>query len=322
MLCEGGSMRGTARVNEVAYNTVNKMLVDGGESCYEFHDNHVVGINASHIQMDELYGSIYAKDKNLHEVRVRAPYMGGVAVWLAIDADSKLIIAWEYGGKGADRAVDLLRDVRGRITGPVDISTDGLSSYTEAINLVMGRDDLKGYVQSVSVPSAPGMHDHKRIIRGDDSLQIEDFNTSIVERMNLTMRMGMKRMTRRTNALSKSAPHFVYAVSIYLVYYNWIRPHRTLTERRRGLETTPAMAAGLAERPFTWEGLLDYIDSSQPPPKKRGPYKNHTRPKARENNARRRADEKRKHALMGSPRDPGAPIPRSRVVRTIGRPGA
>lgn len=84
--------------------------------------------------------------------------------------------------------------------------------------------------------------------------------TSHVERNNLTMRMGMRRFTRLTNAFSKKLEYHLYAVALHTMHYNFCRPHATLTKARGGIKTTPAMAAGLADRPWTIEDLLSLLD--------------------------------------------------------------
>jgi hypothetical protein len=85
-------------------------------------------------------------------------------------------------------------------------------------------------------------------------------STSHVERKNLTMRMSMRRFTRLTNAFSKKLDYHLYAVALHTMYYNFVKPHGTLTKERGGIKTTPAMAAGLADRPWTVHDLLSLLD--------------------------------------------------------------
>jgi hypothetical protein len=87
-----------------------------------------------------------------------------------------------------------------------------------------------------------------------------DIPTSHVERQNLTMRMHMRRFTRLTNAFSKKVEYHLYAVALHAMFYNFCRPHQTLTKKRGGMQTTPAMAAKLANRVWTVHGLLDLLD--------------------------------------------------------------
>lgn len=103
----------------------------------------------------------------------------------------------------------------------------------------------------------------KRVIKGNpDPAHI---STSYVERSNLQMRMSMRRFTRLTNAHSKKFDNHCHALAIYFMFYNWIRKHATV-------KTTPAIAAGLTDKPMTWEDVVALMDA-QDVPKKRGAYK-------------------------------------------------
>jgi hypothetical protein len=70
-----------------------------------------------------------------------------------------------------------------------------------------------------------------------------------VERQNLTVRMGMRRLTRLTNAFSKKLSHVKAAVALHFAYYNFCRVHSTL-------RVTPAMEAGLTAHVWTVAELL------------------------------------------------------------------
>jgi hypothetical protein len=99
---------------------------------------------------------------------------------------------------------------------------------------------------------------------------MEDVGTSHIERQNLTMRMGMRRFTRLTNAFSKKAENHAYAVALHFMHYNFVRTHKTL-------RMTPAMAAGLVESPWEVEDIVKLVEKAEDAaPKKRGPYKKRT----------------------------------------------
>jgi hypothetical protein len=83
--------------------------------------------------------------------------------------------------------------------------------------------------------------------------------TSYVERQNLTIRMGMRRFTRLTNAFSKKAENLAAAVSLHFMYYNFARPHQTLT-KRHGVPFTPAMSAGVADHVWTVTEIARLLD--------------------------------------------------------------
>jgi hypothetical protein len=81
-------------------------------------------------------------------------------------------------------------------------------------------------------------------------------STSFVERQNLSMRMGMRRFTRLTNAFSKKLENHIHALSLYCVHYNWMRIHKTL-------RVTPAMAAGLTDKLMGWEDIIAIMDAKE-----------------------------------------------------------
>jgi hypothetical protein len=87
----------------------------------------------------------------------------------------------------------------------------------------------------------------------------EHISTSYVERQNLTMRMGMRRFTRLTNGFSKKVENLTHAVSMHYMHYNFCRPHQTLT-KKAGKPTTPAMAAGVAQYPWSIHQLVGLLD--------------------------------------------------------------
>lgn len=101
-----------------------------------------------------------------------------------------------------------------------------------------------------------------RVISG--APDIRDISTSYAERQNLTMRMGMRRFTRLTNAFSKKIQNLEAAVSLHFVHYNFARIHKTL-------RVTPAMEAGVSDHVWSLEEIAALVP--EPAPKKRGPYR-------------------------------------------------
>src|SRR5581483_6437749 len=94
----------------------------------------------------------------------------------------------------------------------------------------------------------------KRHVNGDPDM--DRACTSHVERSNLTVRMQNRRMTRLTNAFSKKWANHRARLALTFAWYNYVRPHQTLTEKADGRKTTPAMAAGLESEPWTLRRLV------------------------------------------------------------------
>ena len=244
MLVEGMSMRGIARTADVAFNTVAKLLRDAGNACAAHHHEAVRGIVEERtIQCDEMWSFVYAKQRNLADAKAAPNVAGNVWTWTALDRDSKLIVSYLVSdGRDADSAIEFMLDLARRLERTPIIVTDALPSYVEAAQWTFGR-----------------MAKHLRSKAG----------TSHVERQNLTMRMGMRRFIRRTNGFSKRIEKHAAMLALWFHYYDFIRPHSSLGPYR----TTPAMAAGLAKRPRSFEALVEMIDARAPKPNRPKRYR-------------------------------------------------
>jgi IS1 family transposase len=266
-LVEGMSMRATCRVVGVARNTVDKLLRDLGAVCAGYQDRTLRNLTCDRFECDEIWAFVGAKAKNVTDEHPED--YGDVWTWTAIDAETKLVPSWLVGERGARDCYTFLYDLRSRLRpGRVQITTDGLNSYLQVIEPLFGADrvdfaqlvkmyghDVRDDETKYSPAKCTGID--KRTVTGKPDPRY--ISTSYVERQNLTMRMGMRRFTRLTNAFSKKIENHAASVSLHFMYYNFARPHQTLT-KRYGRPTTPAMAAGKADHVWSvWEiaGLLD-----------------------------------------------------------------
>ena len=263
MLCEGSSLRSISRVVDVSINTVSKLLVDAGTACALYHDRQVRNVRASRVQCDEVWAFCGSKEKNTTP-GAKAEGWGDVWTWTGLDADSKMILAWTVGGRDADSAKVFMDDLSARITGRVQLTTDGHGAYLKAVDEAFG--DGVDYAMLVKLygpaPDAfKGRYSpaecigiRKRAIKGTPA--IEHVSTSYVERQNLNMRMGMRRFTRLTNAFSKKLENHYHALSLYFVFYNFVRIHKTL-------KTTPAMATGVSDRLWEMEDIAVLVENAE-----------------------------------------------------------
>jgi IS1 family transposase len=252
LLCEGMAIRAITRVTGASKNTVAKLLADMGQACAAYHDQHVRNLKSQRIQMDEIWSFVYAKNDNVKRAKNAPADAGDVWTWTAIDADSKLLVSWLVGDRTTDSALRFVDDVRSRLTGRVQITSDGHRPYLTAVDTVFGDDvdyamlhkiygaDTKGGERRYSPAVCLGAE--KRIVAGNPDPK--HINTSFAERQNLTMRMHMRRFTRLTNAFSKKIENHTAAVALHTMFYNFVRVHQTL-------KVSPAMAAGVTDR--LWE---------------------------------------------------------------------
>jgi IS1 family transposase len=272
MLCEGMSIRSIERTAHASKNTIIKLLVDAGRVCSAFHDEHVRNLHSKRIQCDEIWSFCYAKAKNVAKAKAAPEEAGDVWTWTALDPDMKLIISYFVGDRGRDAAHAFMIDLRLRVKGVPQLTTDQWTRYPTAVEAAFGRN--VNYAQLVKVYQAtvgtgrysPGefVTASAKIIQGNpDGRHI---STSHVERHNLTMRMQMRRFTRLTNGFSKKVENHFYAVALHMLYYNFVRIHKTL-------RTSPAMAAGVTDRLWDVSDIVKLIDDAEGPPKPRGPYK-------------------------------------------------
>ena len=140
MLCEGQSMRATARLADVSFNTVAKLLIDAGKVCADLHDELVQGVTASRIQCDEIWSFAYAKQKNVAGAKAAPAEAGDTWTWTALDSDSKLIVSWLVGGRDSEYAIEFMDDLRSRLANRVQLTTDGHKAYLEAVEGAFGGD--------------------------------------------------------------------------------------------------------------------------------------------------------------------------------------
>ena len=278
MLCEGQSMRRTARLADVSFNTVAKLLIDAGKVCADLHDELVQGVTAARIQCHEIWSLTYAKQKSVSNARAAPAEAGDTWTWTALDSDSKLIVSWLVGGRDSEYAIAFMDDLRGRLANRVQLTTDGHKAYLEAVEGAFGGDvdyamlvKLYGEAPEAEKRYSPAtcIGARKRRVRKrrvEGSPDPNAVSTSYVERQNLTMRMHTRCFTRLTNAFSKKFANHMHMVALYTVWYNFIRIHKTL-------RATPAMVAGLSETVWDMDDLVRIVDERTPKPGPRGPYR-------------------------------------------------
>ena len=276
-LCEGMSIRATSRLADVSKNTVNKLLIDAGKACADYHDQAVRNVTASVVQCDEIWSFTYAKQKNVKTAKAAPEEAGDTWTWTALDSDSKLIVSYMVGGRDSEYASAFMSDLQSRLANRVQLTTDGHKAYLEAVEDAFGGDiDYAMLVKHYGSPEGAGKSHERKYspaeCTGAQKIKISGepekklVSTSHVERQNLTMRMHMRRFTRLTNAFSKKVENHAHAVALHFMFYNFVRVHQTL-------RVTPAMEAGIADRLWTIEDIVGLIDAAAPAPKKRGPYK-------------------------------------------------
>ena len=194
ILCEGNSIRSTARITGTAINTVVKLLREVGAACLDYQDKAMRNLTSQKLQCDEIWSFVYAKAKNVPEAHNGQFGYGDVWTFTAIDADTKLVPSWLVGLRNADCAYEFIADLKTRLANRVQITTDGHKMYLEAFEHAFGSDI--DYAQLVKLygqdpesekrySPAECIATERHIIQGNPD--IKDVSTSYVERQNLSI---------------------------------------------------------------------------------------------------------------------------------------
>lgn len=263
-LCEGVGQRAVTRLTGCDRKTVARLALRVGRGCQELHDRMMVGVRVNRLELDEAWSFVGKKQKNVlrHEINAK----GDQYVFIGMAGTQKAIISWGVGKRNAESTMDFLHDLRSRVIGQPEISTDGFHPYRVAIRDAFGDGALHGVITktySVThlVKEAQGRYSpaavvavSREVVMGEPDQYV---STSYVERQNLSLRMSQRRFTRLTNGFSKKLDNHVAAVALYVAHYNLCRTHEAL-------KMTPAKALGVVDRTWAIGELIDAALATQP----------------------------------------------------------
>jgi len=255
-LAEGNSIRSIERMTGVHRDTIMRLGVRVGEGCTAIMDEKMRGLNCKHVEVDEIWGFIGAKRKNAE----RAGCYGDVWTFIALDADTKLIPSFVVGKRDSYHAKMFIEDLANRLQTRVQLSSDGLSAYMDAVDRGFGANvDYGQIVKTYDVVdltgTAAGRYSPAEVVKAEKTIvsgmpDVTRICTSHVEKQNHTLRMHCRRLTRLTNAFSKKLENFKAAVALNFAYYNFVKTHGAL-------RCTPAMAAGVEQSQWTVAELIE-----------------------------------------------------------------
>lgn len=256
-LTEGMSIRATERLTGIHRDTIMRLGARVGRGCAELHDRTMVGIRAGRLELDEIWGFVAKKEKRVerHEIS----HKGDQYTFIGMASSAKAIISYRTGKRDSENTDLFIQDLRERVIGAPEISTDGFTPYRTAIrDAFNGRAShgviVKTYsVTNLAVKDAARRYSPAEVVavsREVESGTPSYISTSYVERQNLTLRMSQRRFARLTNGFSKKLNHHAAAVSLYVTHYNLCRVHEAL-------RTTPGVALGISDRVWSIGDLLD-----------------------------------------------------------------
>ncbi len=256
-LLEGCSIRSTERLTGLNRNTVMRLLLVAGERSVSLMDAKMRNLGTRYLQVDEIWCYVGKKRRNVRTGD--APELGDQWIYVAIDAETKLVPSFRIGKRVRPDTWAFLWDLHKRIANRVQLTTDGLNHYTVTVPECFGTE--VDFAQLTKMFGDYGQFDSpearyspprisgviSKVRQGDPDP--DHISTSFVERQNLTMRMAMRRFTRLTNAFSKKLSHLKAAVALHFAYYNFCRVHGSL-------RVTPAMEAGITDHVWSISELL------------------------------------------------------------------
>jgi IS1 family transposase len=256
-LAEGSSIRSIERITGVHRDTIMRLGVNVGRGCTAMMDAKMRNLNCNRLEMDEIWGFVGKKERNINKVSDKVG-IGSVWTFCAIDAETKLVPAFKVGDRSRATTEAFCADIASRMQNRVQITTDGFNKYAEAVRRSFGQDVDYAQIHKVygsmefgerRYSSGSGvLSSTKTIFTGSPDYDL--ISTSYVERLNATTRLHMRRLTRLTLAFSKKHENFVAAVGLHFAYYNFVKRHNTL-------KTTPAVAAGVAEKHWSVADLVE-----------------------------------------------------------------
>lgn len=255
MLCEGSSIRAIERMTGVHRDTIMRLGVRVGEACKKIMDEKMRGIASTQIEVDEIWGFVGAKRRNAE----RTGNYGDVWTFIALDVDSKLIPSFVVGKRDSYHAKAFMSDLASRLENRVQISSDGLAAYNDAVERGFGSEvDYGQIVKTYSLSNlnkeAAARYSPCEVVKVEKTVvqgmpDVSRITTSHVEKQNHTLRMHCRRLTRLTNAFSKKLENFEAAVALNFAYYNFCKTHGAI-------RMTPAQAAGIEASAWTVAELV------------------------------------------------------------------
>jgi IS1 family transposase len=256
-LAEGSSIRSIERMTGVHRDTIMRLGVRVGNGCANLMDAKMRNLNCHYLQFDEIWGFIGKKEKHMRPED--SPEKGDVWTFCAIDADTKLVPSFKVGKRDFATANAFVSDISSRLRNRVQISSDALRAYVDAVEQSFGADVdfaqiVKTYVsggdETPERKYSPSeiVITEKRPVIGHPDMGMA--STSYIERLNGTTRLHMRRLTRLTYAFSKKLDNFKAAVALHFAYYNFVKRHNSL-------RCTPAMAAGIERDFWTLKDLVE-----------------------------------------------------------------
>jgi IS1 family transposase len=265
-LTEGCSIRAIERLTGIHRDTIMRLGARVGMGCAKAHGRLMRDLNVSRLELDEIWQYVGKKRKAVRETDPET--VGDQYTYIALAGSAKAIISYYTGKRTHEATLAFARDVRARVLGAPEISTDGLVSYPWALEQAFKENCSHGVIVKNYAAAGGVTSEAARRYSPGDVVSVDvktvtgnprHISTSYVERQNLTLRMQQRRFTRLTNGFSKKFEHHVAAVALYAMHYNFCRVHEAL-------KITPAMQLGVTDHVWSIRELIEAaLDGLLPP---------------------------------------------------------
>ena len=258
LLCEGNGIRSIQRITGCHQATILKLLVEIGAGSEQLLSETVKSVAVQDVQADEVWGYIRCKQATKDRKGIADPEAGDAYCWIGLERHTKLVLCWHLGRRNSYDAHDFMAKLSAAAgAGRFQLTTDGLNAYPDAVEYNLGaRVD---YAQLVKEFGQQGGEEQRRYapprLIGAEKIAVSGnpdekrICTSHIERANWTLRGHLRRMTRLSNGFSRKRANLRAAFALFFVYYNFCKMHKTI-------RMTPAMAAGIARKPWSMADLL------------------------------------------------------------------
>lgn len=253
-LTEGCSIRAVERLTGCHRDSVMRLAVRIGEGCSKLHGAMMRDLQVNRIELDEIWSFVGKKQKRVKPED--GDMVGDQYTFLALADTAKAIITYRVGKRTAENTQMFADDLRRRVVGAPEISTDGFNAYPWAISLAFGSNVAHGVVEKHyavnGTPEASRRYSPGEVVKVTRNVVFgapTHISTSYIERQNLTLRMSQRRFTRLTNGFSKTYLNHCAAVALYVMHYNFCRVHEAL-------RVTPAMQLGISDHIWTISELV------------------------------------------------------------------
>lgn len=264
-LSEGTPINAVCRILGVGKQAVKRVIEETGEALASYMQANFRDLPCTRIEMDEQWQYV---GKHGQRMAKEEAERGDFWLWAAIDPDTKLIVSYRVGRRDSGTAEAFVADASKRISGPVQVTTDGFRNYKAPMYAYFNQPgssyatEAKEFVDGFVPENWPkrrknGIPKIAKATREEvwGQPDLGSATTAHIERLFLSVRQELTRFTRCTLGYSKDLRMHKLAVHVHLGIYNLCRKHSGIDGQ------TPAQAAGVELKRWTVEDVITMTEA-------------------------------------------------------------